>query len=234
MIKGYTIAKSPEDVQNHFNIHFSEHKHAVQLPLYNAAPGMQLPVITNQNKQVIEFFSWGLVPEWSPDPSNGEQILYAGIENVNYKATLKKTLSHKRCLIPADGFYAWRNTETGRIPYRITLSDEGIFAFAGLWDKWEDEENNRQIYTFTIITRPSSNQLSAITDHMPLVINKADESKWLDNSISANEAISILNNTQEQEFKFYTVSRRINDANANHKDLIKQEKYEIPVQAKLF
>jgi hypothetical protein len=44
----------------------------------------------------------------------------------------------RRCLVPADGFYEWQKTGKGKQPYCFEINDGEWFAFAGLWDRWND------------------------------------------------------------------------------------------------
>ncbi len=50
---------------------------------------------------------------------------------------LKKLMAKKRCLIIADSFYEWQQDAQQKQPKRIQVKDRELFAFAGLWDKWE-------------------------------------------------------------------------------------------------
>lgn len=49
----------------------------------------------------------------------------------------RQAFRRRRCLIPADGFYEWRNLGAHKQPYCIAPTDGQPLAFAGLWDRWE-------------------------------------------------------------------------------------------------
>ncbi|MFD3257414.1 SOS response-associated peptidase family protein [Paenibacillus lentus] len=38
--------------------------------------------------------------------------------------------------MPADGFYEWQQRGKSKQPFGITVKDENIFSFAGLYDIW--------------------------------------------------------------------------------------------------
>lgn len=63
--------------------------------------------------------------------------------------TYRQQVNQKRCLVPADGFYEWRASPTGKRPYRILLKDESLFCFASLWDGWADPEPGEVLDTTT-------------------------------------------------------------------------------------
>ena len=82
----------------------------------------------------------------------------------------------------ADGFYEWHKTGNNlKIPYYFKLKSGEPFAFAGLWDLWE--KNGNDINTFTIITTSPNKLMEPIHNRMPVILNEADEGKWLDPEI---------------------------------------------------
>jgi putative SOS response-associated peptidase YedK len=50
----------------------------------------------------------------------------------------RRLLRDRRCLIPADGFYEWQKTATGKVPHWISMVSGEPFFFAGLWDRWHE------------------------------------------------------------------------------------------------
>src|SRR3954469_21625403 len=92
-----------------------------------------------------------------------------------FRAAFKK----RRCLIPADGFYEWTGKPGKKQPWHFHLKDDGLFAFAGLWEWWRPEEEE-PVETCAIVTT-SANELNArYHDRMPIVVDLADYAHWLD------------------------------------------------------
>jgi putative SOS response-associated peptidase YedK len=60
-----------------------------------------------------------------------------------------------------DGFYEWKKNGKVKQPYRIAMKNDGLFAFAGLWDAWKDPEG-KTISSFTIITTEASEKIQPI------------------------------------------------------------------------
>ena len=141
------------------------------------------PVITNQSPNKIEMYSWGLIPEWSNNDDIKQYTLNARIETLNEKPSFKN-VTQNRCLIIADGFYEWQwHNKTGskKTKYLITLPDEELFAFAGIYSQWVDFDNSI-VNSYSIITTEANELMSEIhnTKHrMPVILNKDDENNWL-------------------------------------------------------
>jgi putative SOS response-associated peptidase YedK len=63
----------------------------------------------------------------------------ARVEGVEAKPTFRNAFKSRRCIIPASGFFEWTGPKTDRTPHYFSDTDGQILAFAGLWDRWEDE-----------------------------------------------------------------------------------------------
>src|SRR5438128_7775279 len=77
-------------------------------PRYNIAPTQPVPVVRqNPEKPVRELslMRWGLIPSWAKDSSGAASMINARSETASTKPAFADALKHRRCLIPADGFY---------------------------------------------------------------------------------------------------------------------------------
>lgn len=149
-------------------------------PRYNAAPTQMLPVITQvKGQNYLQVMRWGLVPAWAQDTSQGARMINARLETVKEKPAYKLALFSRRCLVPADGYYEWQPSaaKSNKQPYRITTAERPVFAFAGLWEEWAD--NNSRLQTFTIITTAANDQVAGIHDRMPIILPREQEEYWL-------------------------------------------------------
>ena len=79
---------------------------------------------------------WGLIPSWSKDETIGDKLTNARADTISEKPSYRRPFEKQRCLIPADGFYEWQTTPTGKQPFRFTMKGRGFFCMAGLWEKW--------------------------------------------------------------------------------------------------
>lgn len=101
----YSISKNIEEIAENFKIEVLKDFSA---QFFNAAPMMELPVITNTDPKKLQLFSWGLIPSWSKDPIIGNKMINARGETIFEKPSFRSCIRNKRCLVPADSFYEWK------------------------------------------------------------------------------------------------------------------------------
>src|SRR6201999_586188 len=122
---------------------------------WNVAPTDEVATIGQSRSEPKRKFArmrWGLVPSWAKDISIGANAINAVSETAAEKPMFRDALSKRRCLIPADGFYEWK--EIGpkkKQPHSIQMTEGGLFAFAGLWETWKDPAG-KVIHSCTILT----------------------------------------------------------------------------------
>jgi putative SOS response-associated peptidase YedK len=178
-------------------------------PRYNIAPTQNLTVISNQNPGELSFFRWGLIPFWAKDISIGNKMINAKAETIAEKPSFKNSLKHKRCLVLSDGFYEWKTiSPKEKIPYRITFRDNSLFAMAGIWDSWKNEEGN-MINSFAIITTTPNKLMENIHPRMPVILDRKDEKSWL-NSDDTVQLQSLLKPYPVEEMTAFPVSKLVN------------------------
>lgn len=166
----------------------------LQLPIgdvhsrYNVTPGTQITSVLATPEAPVSFaFShWGFHPPWAkkdaPTPIN------IRAEKAATSPYFRAAFAHRRCLIPANGWYEWRKGRTGKHPYYITLKepepDEVVF-FAGLWEPAGEGANT----CCAILTEPVSSAFAFIHDRQPVVLDPECRWQWLDPDLSDRETI---------------------------------------------
>jgi putative SOS response-associated peptidase YedK len=123
---------------------------------YNAAPTQTLPIVLRgpeTGKRRLVTLRWGLIPAWAKDAKIGYSTIKAMAETVAIKPAFRDAFKSRRCLVPADGFYEWKQLDAKtKQPYRIAMVDGSLMAFAGLWEQWNDPASGETLRTFTVIT----------------------------------------------------------------------------------
>jgi putative SOS response-associated peptidase YedK len=188
-------------------------------PRYNAAPSQLLPVIVLGAERRLELFQWGLIPHWSKDPSIGSRLINARAETLQEKPSFREPLRKRRCLVPADGFFEWQRRPGGKLPMRMTLADEQIYAFAGLWDSWKDV-SGQIVHSFTIITTEPNDLVAPIHNRMPAILRPEHEALWLDPSAGPQVLTELLRPYQTEDMRAYPVSTLVNMPANDHPDVI--------------
>jgi putative SOS response-associated peptidase YedK len=129
----YLITSSPEAFRRLFR--YEEQPDFP--PRYNVAPTQPIPIVRMaEGKRQFALVRWGLIPPWVTDPRNFSLLINARGESVNDKPAFRNAMRRRRCLIPADGFYGWKEQGGRRRPYCVRPKDGGPVAFAGLWETW--------------------------------------------------------------------------------------------------
>lgn len=211
----YTIIAKAEVIEKKFNVEIPKS----YTPSYNAAPDQFLPIITNKNPSKVSFFRWGLVPERSRGKGIGSKLINARAESITEKVSYKHVFERQRCLILADGFYEWkRHSKKSKVPYRIQLRAKQLFAFAGIWEEYIDDDVSVQ--TFSIITTVANSAISKIHNRMPVILESNAEQAWLDSALTSEEHLGLLRSKNDQEFEYYTVSSLVNSVKNNNLQLI--------------
>ncbi len=192
---------------------------------YNISPGQTVPIIFQESSNRIEEAKWGLIPHWAKDPSIGNRMINARAESLLERPAFRGSFIRRRCLIPANGFYEWKKQGSDKVPYLIHLKDFSLFAFAGLYDLWEDEKGN-VIKSFTIITTSANSFMREIHDRMPVILKREYEEIWI-NKYEGNikRILNLLEPYPEGLMFAYPVSKKVNNPKYDSEDLIEPFNY---------
>ncbi len=175
---------------------------------YNVAPSQVMPVVTLEEERRLEFMQWGLVPSWSKDPRKA--LINARIEGIQTKPSFRKPIRERRCLIPATGFYEWKNEPGGKTPYHIRRKDARLFAFAGLYDIWKDPDGE-EIKTFAIVTTAANDLLTQVHNRMPVILSQGQDTLWLETPPGEIDLfLESLQPLPSEKLEIYPVSRKVN------------------------
>lgn len=179
-------------------------------PSYNIAPSQQIPVVIHKDGvNRLLGLRWGLIPYWAKDEHLGNKLINARAETLEERPSFRKSFKQKRCLILADGFYEWRKEGRVKKPFRITLKDGGLFAFAGLWDSWLSPIG-QTINTCTIITTTPNELMEPIHNRMPVILQRDSEPDWLSADTPGREIKGLLTPFPAEEMVAYEVSSLVN------------------------
>jgi putative SOS response-associated peptidase YedK len=130
----------------------------------------------------LDMLKWGLIPFWAKDPSIGSRMINARSETVAEKPAFRAAFKHRRCIIPADGFYEWTKEKGRKQPYLVASADGNTFALAGLWEHWKDKEG-KVIESCTILTTEANEAVQRLHDRMPVILRPDDYDTWLDTGV---------------------------------------------------
>ncbi len=180
-------------------------------PRFNIAPTQPIAVVRlTEGKRSFALVRWGLIPAWVKDPRAFSLLINARGESLLDKPAFRNAIKRRRCLIPADGFYEWKQDGDRKRPFVVRPTTGRPVAFAGLWEAWMGP-NGEEMETACIVTTTASRTLRAIHDRMPVVIPPEAFDRWLDGArVDAESAMVLIAPAPETLFEAYEVSTAVN------------------------
>lgn len=206
----YVNTKKIVDIERKFNID-SEYIDELSInPSYNISPTQYSPVIVqNTTVRIIKDMHWGLIPSWSKDKKFSSNLINARLETIKEKPSFKNLVNANRCIVIANGYYEWTQTDNGKQPFFIH-NDDQFLPMAGLWTQWRD------ITSFTIITKSADPSIKTIHHRMPLILNDNSIESYLDHNISFDQSYKI----SESLLKYHKVAMMVNSPVNNNASCI--------------
>jgi putative SOS response-associated peptidase YedK len=153
-----------------------------QVARFNIAPTQQVAAVratADAGGREVVPLKWGLIPSWSKDAKIATSCINARSETVATKPAFRSAFKKRRCLILADGYYEWTGKPGHKQPWHFRYDDDRAFAFAGLWEHWKPPVGDA-IESCTIVTTAANADSSKYHDRMPVIVDPADFSQWLD------------------------------------------------------
>lgn len=182
-------------------------------PRYNIAPTQTAPALLldpDSGKPALQPLLWGLVPFWAKDASCAARCINARLETAAEKPAFRAAFRHRRCLIPASGFYEWRRDGKVKQPFFFSAANasDGL-ALAGLWEEWS--RGDAHIRSFTILTTAADGLVKSYHDRMPVILSAAVWRDWLDPSRQhPKDVVAVLPKLSENGLQCRLVSNFVN------------------------
>ena len=159
-------------------------------PRAYVAPASPMAIVrVEQGARHFALVRWGFIPSWVKEIKPGKPLINARAETALEKPSFRNAMKRRRCLIPADGFYEWQGDIPGKKqPWFIHRPDDGLFAFAGLWEHWMGADGS-EIETGLIITCEPNRVVAKIHTRMPVVVMPDDFETWLCGDVAEAAAL---------------------------------------------
>ena len=137
------------------------------------APTRFAPVIVSgrETRRIVPR-QWGVPPPPRQALDGGRAVLTVrNPERPFWIGTLRHT--EFRCLIPVTRFMEWGGAEGRRVRHWFALTNDPLFAFAGIW-------RDSEVPSFAIMTcEPNPLMESTGARSMPVILNAWDHHRWL-------------------------------------------------------
>ncbi|MEQ9518319.1 MAG: SOS response-associated peptidase [Parvibaculum sp.] len=158
---------------------------------YNIAPTQPVPIVHLMNgKRHFRLVRWGFVPSWSKEMPK-TVLINARAETIEEKPSFKGAFRHRRCLIPANGFFEWQTRGAAKQPFHIHRRDNEPFAMAGIWEDWLTPDGS-ELDSCAIVTTAANDSLKHIHHRMPVILPQPEWDEWLGASNARSRDVSPL------------------------------------------
>ncbi|RPH27822.1 MAG: SOS response-associated peptidase [Bacteroidales bacterium] len=194
-----------------------------------------MPVITDESPESINFLKWGFLPstidsvEQANDFLGKYNTLNAKSEEVNSSHLYEESFYNRRCLVLCSGFFEWRKVKKEKVPYYISLKDDEMFVFAGIWNETTDGRGHKT-RTFSVLTIEANELMAKVHNtkiRMPLILSPDDAQKWLQKGLDKETLNSLLKPIPSEKLKAHTIKKFLpaQAKNLNTSDIIAYYSY---------
>ena len=207
----FTLFQSEDELLDRFDAQRSPDEKEPAEPRYNVAPSQDIVTVMERGGRQLQRLQWGLIPVWAKDFK--KPLINIRADTLAEKPYFRGALSKRRCIIPASGFYEWKEAdnpkEGGKTPIYFHRTDGKPFGFAGIWDQREDTDGSPLITCAIITTEPNA-LLGMVHNRMPMILPRRAEDLWLDASVTDAAELLPLLTPYAEELEAYPVSRLVN------------------------
>ena len=212
----YTLYSSREEIEEHLQAPFAAD--SSYQPSYNIYPEQKKPIarVDHSGKRSIQPYQWGLA-----DPKNSNSLLVDTHKNdFDETAYLNGLLQHKRCIIPANGFFEWKTLTDSQEPFYLRMLNKSLIGFAGLYDQLKTDEGDTY-YAFAIITVEANAMVKPLSDSMPAILPRDSYDIWLNREVQDTSVLrELLKPAVIYEMAALRVPDLVNDSNNDSPELI--------------
>jgi putative SOS response-associated peptidase YedK len=225
---------SPDEAAIERAWHIGRHNNDPFRRSFNVQPASIIPLLKldlESGELELATARWGLIPHWWKDAKPPNFTFNARVEEAPSKPMWRDALRRARCLVPAEGWYEWREHERSigaakgkryKQPYYIRRRDGRLLCFAGLLSRWAAPGADEPMLTCSILTTAASGPLTAIYDRMPVVLADETHAAWLAPALKDGErAVELARSRAPAEaLEHYPVSTLVNNGRADSPELI--------------
>ena len=184
-----------------------------KLNSYNVTPGQNINIILNYN-----YYNYILESNWgysfvNKTTNQNQIVINSRIETINDKLLFKESFTKRKCIIPINGYYEWKNNGNQKIPYFIQLGDGELIYLAGIWRK--ELKGDKKVRVFSIITRHADSKIKHIHNRMPIILNANEAFEYIDKERSDQIINDKITSDGDIHLKFHKVSKYVNNPQNN-------------------
>lgn len=193
-------------------------------PTWNLAPTDPIPIVRRDRDdglRRLDVVRWGLLPYWAKDPKLSYSTINARCEEIDKKPAFREAFARRRCLVPLDSFYEWKQVgPREKQPYAIALESGIPMAMAGLWERWRSPVK-QTVLSAAIVTCAPNALLAELHNRMPVILPEPDWARWLgEEPADVDELKALLKPYPAGELRIWPVDKRVGNVKNNDPSLI--------------
>ena len=189
-------------------------------PRWNGAPTQDFAIcrLGRDRARHIARLRWGLIPSWAKDLRIGVRLINARAETAHEKPAFRSAFKSRRCLVPADGWFEWQRRGDGKAPHFLALADGQPLSFAGLWERWTQDDE--PVESFTILTAEAAPALATIHPRQPAIIDPEHFDDWLSPHTPTDALLDLAQSPHPGPYAVRPVSDMVNNARNDSPDVL--------------
>lgn len=178
----------------------------------------------DRTERSLRVMRWGLVPHWAKDRKMGAKMINARADSAATKPAFRSSVTRRRCVMPADGWFEWQRDGTGKQAMYMTRPDDRSLAMAGLWSTWHDPNGDPDappLVSCAVLTTDALGQLTEVHDRMPLLLAEENFATWLDpDRTDVTDLLAGHDMALIESLELRPVSSQVNSVRNNGPELI--------------
>ena len=182
-------------------------------PRYNVCPTQDVPVAwPGEGGLAVTSMRWGLIPSWVKSRRQGPPLINARSETIEKLPAWRDAFKKRRCLLLADGYYEWTGEKSPKQPWYIALTSAKPFAFAGLWETWQEAPGAEPLLSTAMATTTATESLAFIHDRMPVILtDHGEQDAWLDPATPVDRLKALLRPYPSDAMRAFKVGRAVSN-----------------------
>lgn len=180
-------------------------------PSWNIGPS-RLALVVRQCAQTgtrhLDVLHWGLISYFAADRGAARLPVVAPAETISRSPLFRGAFGRRRCLVPADAFYAWPPAgRGGSQPSAVARADAAPLALGGIRERWRAPDGT-VVGSFALVTTPPNAEMAPLQARMPLVVAPRDWPAWLGEDDA--DPVELLRPAPDGTLRAWPVSRAVN------------------------
>ena len=124
-------------------------------------------------------------------------LINARAETAAERRTFRESILHRRCVIPAKGFWEWNKSKE---KFSFERLDAQVMFMAGCYDCFDGQER------FVILTTEANPSVKPVHDRMPLILERNELEDWVTDDRAAEHFLHKMPVLLEREAEYEQMS----------------------------